>query len=190
MSFIINNRSVNVKDRLARQEIKKEYQEKIKTIVEQIKGNDQVIIKKELIKRLFAWWNNNIQYDNSILNNRRINEGTYSAITYKYKGTILACGEKCAPILLHKGVCNSFSEAFKDICDLIGIECRVVHARDKDVSVESFKRLAHAWNEVTIDGETTTIDLDPHFLTCMGQRRTKPKFEIHSKSLFEINEKE
>ncbi len=180
MDFTIKSINGQEQAKQFREELQKEYQEKLKQIVEQIRGSDTMQIKspKFLVKRLFDWWNKNIKYDNDILKNKRA-EGNYSEILYDYKNVALRSGEKYAPIILRKGVCSGFSAAFKDLCDLLGIECRIVNAHDDDVNISSFKKLAHAWNEITIDGETTTIDLDPHFLTFMGARRTKPKFEIH-----------
>lgn len=175
MTFIIKRKRVD-KDRLA---LEQEYQEKIKQIAKSLKNKKPFITKKQMLKDLFDWWNKNIQYDYAILNNPRTNNGTgkYPGIVYDYKNTHILASEKYAPILLKKGICVSFASAFKDICELIGVRCRVVTTEDEAV-VPAYKKLSHAWNEVYIDGEYRTIDLTPSFVTFMGELRTN-KVTIH-----------
>ena len=136
-----------------------------------------------MLETLFNWWNENIQYDYSILKNPRKNNGTggYENIAYPYKNTTIFISHKHAPILLRKGVCESFSEAFKDICELLGVECRIVKGREDETVIPEFKQYAHQWNEVSVDGEIKTIDLDPNFLTFLGPPRTTGRFVIHEK---------
>ena len=175
MTFIIKGKGVD-KDRLALEE---EYQDKIKQIAKSFKNKGTFITKKQMLKDLFNWWNKNIKYDYAILNNPRTNNGTgkYPGIVYDYKNTHILASEKYAPILLKKGICASFASAFKDICELIGVRCRVVTSEDEAV-IPTYKKFSHAWNEVYIDGEYRTIDLTPSFVTFLGELRTN-KFTIH-----------
>lgn len=179
MTFEIKHKNIDKNMQLVEQE----YQQTIKEIANNLKSTNSFITKKELIKRLFDWWQENIQYDNTILEQPRNNNGTgkYPNITYPYKNTLILASEKYAPILLKKGICESFSIAFKDICELIGVECKVINSGDNNV-ISDYKKYAHAWNEVYIDGKYKTIDLTPNFLTFMGDLRTE-KFTIHEKGL-------
>ncbi len=180
----IKKKSINLVVITKRRELEKEYKQKIEDIANSVKIiNDD----KQTLKNLFDWWQKNVKYDYDILSNKR-ESGNFKSNVYKYREMDILSSEKFAPILLNKGICKSFSEAFKDICDILNIECRVVKSRDNDVCIQSFKNLYHVWNEVTIHGETSTIDLDPNFLTFMGQRRTKPKFQIKNKKIFTVHD--
>ena len=174
--MIIKRKKLNFVQMQYRAELEAEYKEKIRRIAEEIKAGS-FITKKEQCRRLFDFFNQNIKYDYDILSGRR-EEGNFNTIYYQYKSGEISIGEKYAPILLKKGVCVSLSEAFKDICDLLAIPCRVIHSGDKEVFDKHFQTPGHAWCEVTIDFTTSTIDLDPHFLTFMGPRRATDKFEI------------
>ena len=180
--FDIKNKKLNSERLNIRKEIEQEYQKRIRIIADNIKCSANFITKRQILKNLFDWWNENIQYDYNILKQPDGGNNAISTIYYDYKGEkdIMHCGEKYAPILLGKGVCTSYSEAIKDICDLINIECKVVDAKDDNV-LSAFKCHKHAWDEITIDGEVLTLDLDPHFLTFMGRRRTTSVFKIKEK---------
>jgi transglutaminase/protease-like cytokinesis protein 3 len=153
--------------------LEKEYQKQILRIANEIKNAKTFITKKEQLRLLYEWFINNTKYDSDILNNR--NElGLYTNILYNYNGYEFYSNEKYAPILLHKGTCVSFSKAFKDICDELNIECRVVSSKDSDATC--FKSEAHSWNEVVLDGNVYTVDLT--FKNFLSERRTKPLFQI------------
>lgn len=176
MEFTIKNKGTNIEYI----KLQEEYDLKIREIVNNIKNSKPFITKLEQLKLAFEWFKRNVVYDNAIFEQPRTKTGNYSAnIYYPYKNSEISITDKLAPILVGKGVCKSFSLAFKDICDLLNITCKVISTSDEVVPSNShFKKYAHAWNEIYINGETKTIDLDPHFETFMGERRTKPKFEI------------
>ena len=69
-------------------------------------------------------------------------------------------------ILINKsGVCEGYSEAFKLLLDLAGIECRIVVGT-------SSSSIAHAWNMVKLDKEWYMVDLtyDDPVTTQNGKR--------------------
>lgn len=167
-------------EKTARAEIEKEYQEKIQLIAMRVKGSSKFATKVAQCKRLFDWFCENTRYDYAILKNKKEN-GTYRPIEYPYKNTVITSNEKYAVVLLGKGGCTAFAEAFKDVCDLLHIDCKVVSGRDKNVILPSF-RIAHSWNEVTIDGNRRTVDIDPHFRAYMTMPRTSQTFEIKNKT--------
>lgn len=100
MTFDIKTKNINND----MQSVEQEYQQTIRDIANNLKSTNSFITKKELLKRLFDWWQENIEYDNLILEQPRHNNGTnkYSGITYPYKKTLILASEKYAPILLKK----------------------------------------------------------------------------------------
>lgn len=178
MKFEIKALKTNERASIARKHLETEYKEELNRILRQLRSGEKFITKQELIKRFYDWFFANVSYDNDILKMKN-NNNSFTSIQYPYKDCVVNCGEKYAPILLHKGVCQSFSIVFKDFCDLIGVDCKIIRGRDENV-VE-LKNKPHAWNEVLLDGEWSTIDLTPCYKTYMGKLRThqNSKFIIH-----------
>ncbi len=79
---------------------------------------------------------------------------------------------------MHKGVCQSFSIVFKDFCDLIGVNCKIIYG--KDDNVVNLKGKPHAWDEVFLNGKWSTIDLTPCYKSYMGKLRTQHRIQ-HNK---------
>ncbi len=178
MKFEIKKIEYNEKELIARKNLENEYKEELNRILQLLRCGKKFITKQEQIKRFFDWFSANVSYDNDILK-RKNSIGSFTAILYPYKDCFIHCGEKYAPILLHKGVCQSFSIVFKDFCDLIGVNCKIIHGKDENVI--DLKGKPHAWNEVFLNGKWSTIDLTPFYKTYMGKLRTRPnnKFIIH-----------
>lgn len=165
--------------------LEQEYQAKIKEIADEISKAAFIInndtakksqLQKELVQKAFQWFKKNYQYENEILNHRTESGfNPFEILPYNYKDREVRCDEKYAPVLCGKGICSSVSDAFKDVCDLLKIHCSVISTRDEVVPADSFfKKYAHAWNEVILDnGGRYTVDLTPHFETCLGAVRTK-----------------
>lgn len=59
---------------------------------------------------------------------------------------------KLAPILIHTGVCASYSATFCDMARRLGIDCAVVSENHS---------LNHAWNAILINNEIKYLDLTP-----------------------------
>ena len=178
--FEIKSFGENEEEKKFRDSIEKEYQEKIHMIAMRVRGSASFATKYSLCKRLYDWFCAYTSYDYSILKNKREN-GSYGALEYKYKNSVITSDEKYAVVLLGKGGCTSLSQAFKDVCDILKIECKVVRGSDENVLLSTF-RIAHSWNEVTIDGKRRTVDLDPHFRTFMTSPRTSQTFVVHNKN--------
>ena len=73
---------------------------------------------------------------------------TYEFPPYKSWG--INNNTKYAVILNHSGVCGSYSEAFKDICNKMDIPCEIV---------TGYTGMDHAWNVVMEDGVLKHIDI-------------------------------
>ena len=187
MKFEIKTIKTNEKASIARKNLETEYKEELNRILHQLRSGEKFITKQELIKRFYDWFFANVSYDNDILQMRN-NNNSFTSIQYPYKDCFINCGEKYAPVLLHKGVCQSFSIVFKDFCDLIGVDCKII--REKDENVIELKNKPHMWNEVFLNGKWSTIDLTPYYKSYMGKPRTQQndKFIIHEdKSELERN---
>ena len=178
MKFEIKTIKTNEKASIARKNLETEYKEELNRILHQLRSGEKFITKQELIKRFYDWFFANVSYDNDILQMRN-NNNSFTSIQYPYKDCFINCGEKYAPVLLHKGVCQSFSIVFKDFCDLIGVDCKII--RGKDENVIELKNKPHMWNEVFLNGKWSTIDLTPYYKSYMGKPRTQQndKFIIH-----------
>ena len=187
MKFEIKAIKTNEKASIARKNLETEYKEELNRILRQLRDGEKFITKQELIKRFYDWFFANVSYDNDILKMWNHNN-SFTSIQYPYKDCFINCGEKYAPVLLHKGVCQSFSIVFKDFCDLIGVDCKII--RGKDENVIELKNKPHMWNEVFLNGKWSTIDLTPYYKSYMGKPRTQQndKFIIHEdKSELERN---
>lgn len=169
MKFEIKAIKTNEKVLTARKKLEIEYKEELKRILQLLRCGEKFITKQEQIKRFFNWFSANVSYDNDILKN--YNGRNFGSIEYPYKDCVILCGEKYAPILLHKGVCQSFSIVFKDFCDLIGVNCKIIHGEDENVV--DLKGKPHVWNEVFLNGKWSTIDLTPCYKSYMGKLRTQ-----------------
>ena len=193
--FVINKKKkLNFLGKQAREQMEIDYQNKILEIVEKTK---HFPTDEQKLKYVFDWFNQNVKYDNDILKNRTAT-GKFTNFPYKYHTKIsendiecdIMCGEKFAPILLGKGICKGMSEAFKDICDLLGVECYVVSNRDENVNFHN--EIAHSWNEVVLNGERKTIDTYYFYSAFLTKRRSMPTFKIKNDTskTFEIKEKQ
>ncbi len=178
MFEVISEVKINEQELARRAKIDEEYRNKILALAKIVQGSGSFIQKRVVCKRLFDWFCNNVSYDYEILKNKK-DSGAYMPTKYIYNGCEIFSSEKYAAILLKKGGCTAFAEAFKDVCELLNINCKVVSGSDKEVILPTF-RIAHSWNEVTIDGKRATVDLDPHFRTFMSAPRTHQTFAIRS----------
>jgi hypothetical protein len=93
----------------------------------------------EKVRAIAMWIIYNIAYD----------------VEYKHSKTPLET------LTRRKGVCQSYAEFFKALCDLAGIECHVVvgHGRNHASLIGMPMRSNHAWNAVKIDGKFHLFDL-------------------------------
>lgn len=67
-----------------------------------------------------------------------------------YKSFKIQQGSKYPVILNHSGVCISYAKTFEDICNRLGIPCKVV---------TGFTAMEHAWNVVSHQGKLKHIDI-------------------------------
>jgi serine/threonine protein kinase len=63
---------------------------------------------------------------------------------------------------IRKGLCRHRAIAFKIICDMLGIKCRLLrgwmYAMEKDIETRTNKKFAHAWNSILLKGKEFIVD--------------------------------
>ena len=176
MTFIIKSKStINVEAKKYRDKLEKEYQKKLQEIVEYAKKDSLNQSKVNLVKKVYEWFCDNIEYDSSILSEKK-QDGTFINKEYVFQDGKFWRSEKYA-ILCGKGVCESISLAMKDVYSLLGIKCKYVTGTDDNVLQDEFKGKHHAWNEIVLEGKSYTIDWTPHFRTFMTKPRTSQSGE-------------
>ena len=128
---------------------KRKYEDTVNQIISQI--NQRCTNKQQKLKMLFDYLTSDeMKYDlrQTSPDGRRAIDFTYSFPPYKKWG--IQNSSKYAAILNHSGVCISYSEAFEDICNRMGIPCRIV---------TGFTGMDHAWNVVLENGVLKHIDI-------------------------------
>ena len=132
-----------------KRELDELYETRVSAIVDTIKKS--TISTEKRLDLLYSYFVNQLDIDDSYLS--EITPSGYAeTIYYKFKDYDIkyaSSTNKYGPIIFGKGVCKGFSEAFKDICDKMGIKCDVVLGR-------TF--MGHQWNVVLINNEPKMID--------------------------------
>ena len=173
MTFSIKSKStINIEAKKYRDKLEKEYQKKLQEIVEYVKKDSSKQSEIDLVKKVYEWFCDNIEYDSSILAEKK-QDGTFINKEYLYQNGKFWRSEKYA-ILCGKGVCESISLAMKDVYLLLGIECKYVTGTDDNVLQDEFKGKHRAWNEIELEGKAYTIDWTPHLgLLWQNQEQVK-----------------
>lgn len=101
--------------------------------------------KKTKLKCIENYFINNYKYDDDYKTGERTKWSRYqdsygSNVYYLYKNK--------------KGICTDFTEAYKQICKLLKIDCKIEFGGTKDPQTKS-----HAWNVVMINGEVIYKDI-------------------------------
>ena len=128
---------------------KKKYEDFLNQLIAQI--NNRCSNNRQKIKMLFDYLtSDDMKYDlrQTTTDGRRSIGFTYEFPPYKSWG--INNSTKYAVILNHSGVCGSYSEAFKDICNKMDIPCEIV---------TGYTGMDHAWNVVMEDGVLKHIDI-------------------------------
>ena len=128
---------------------KKKYEDFVNQLIAQI--NNRCSNNRQKIKMLFDYLtSDDMKYDlrQTTTDGRRSIGFTYEFPPYKSWG--INNNTKYAVILNHSGVCGSYSEAFKDICNKMDIPCEIV---------TGYTGMDHAWNVVMEDGVLKHIDI-------------------------------
>lgn len=132
-----------------KRELNELYDARVNVIIDTIKKS--TISTEKRLDLLYSYFVNQLEIDDSYLSGIT-SSGTAEPIYYKFKDydiKFASSTNKYGPIIFGKGVCKGFSEAFKDICDKMGIKCDVVIGK-------TF--MWHGWNVVLINGEPKMID--------------------------------
>lgn len=128
---------------------KKKYEDLVNQLIDQI--NKRCSNNKQKIKMLFDYLtSDDMKYDlrQTSTDGRRSIGFTYEFPPYKNWG--IDNSTKYAVILNHSGVCRSYSEAFKDICNKMDIPCEIA---------TGYTGMDHAWNVVMENGVLKHIDI-------------------------------
>ena len=128
---------------------KKKYEDLVNQLIDQI--NKRCSNNKQKIKMLFDYLtSDDMKYDlrQTSTDGRRSIGFTYEFPPYKNWG--IDNSTKYAVILNHSGVCRSYSEAFKDICNKMDIPSEIA---------TGYTGMDHAWNVVMENGVLKHIDI-------------------------------
>lgn len=131
-------------------ELDEEYNKIINTIVNSIPNN---ISKTNKLRAVFDYLVQNCNIEENYISGISPLGNTANSIFYKYKDYDIkyaASSNKYGPIIFKKGVCLGFAEAFKDICEKLGIKCEIL---------TGITTIGHAWNVVSINDEIMHVDI-------------------------------
>ncbi|MEE3343440.1 MAG: hypothetical protein VZS44_05070 [Bacilli bacterium] len=144
MGIIINGR-----DETKAKKLEYYYNKEIDKIISKIPNTLNEI---EKLRFLYEYFVKNIEYDHDLRINRGENGKNYAfdSKTYNYKDIEVPMVQKYSALLCKKSICDGISNAFKDICEKIGIKCEVL---------EGTTTIQHGWNLVSVNGEPKHIDI-------------------------------
>lgn len=122
----------------------REYNRKIEKVVNELAGQLQLLecsdYEKEL--RIHDWICQNIEYD-------------YEGADKSKVSRVIASHNILGVFAYHKAQCEGIAKAVKVLLNAVDVKCIVVLGR----AVKSGKCVPHAWNIVSIDGETYQLDV-------------------------------
>lgn len=134
----------------------------LKTLAKKI--NTDFDNDNEKVRAAYYWIATNINYNYEALSLPRIPELLVFTSKKKYEEKLEEKRKRTIDLALtsRKALCNGFSEMFKEICGLLGLEAQVVLGITKvhPNEINSFRTIKdHAWNVVKINGEWELIDI-------------------------------
>ncbi len=138
--------------------IVKEYPSKIK-IEDLARKINKDFKSEELIARaIFTWISTNVEYDlkkySKFKKHKLKNKKSKNQFQYEKSISNKTIRKK-------KGICGDYAVLYKYLCDLTGIECKVISGYSKTINKDIGKRFGekHAWNTVSINGNWKLIDV-------------------------------
>lgn len=148
-SFSYDYRNLNLKieysyDKNQIEDMQKEIQQASADIIKDIIKENMSDEEKRLA--IYEYIENNSEYDMDALEDCK-NNGYMKEKGNKYEDSFNAYGI----IVKKKGVCMSYSEAYKLLCDLAGVKCKVATGYLDG-------NLPHAWNIIRIEDEWYQVD--------------------------------
>lgn len=143
-----------------RNDFERDYIDRYNATIESIANSiPEYLSDKEKLKAVYEYLVSSITYDREVLDSFTKDGLVHPVLHKTYNEWGLSGSEKYAPILLNKGICTGISEAFKDICDRLGIPCELISGKTIVIDEATQTRLGHTWNVVKIDGEVKHIDV-------------------------------
>ncbi|MCW5520507.1 hypothetical protein J1N09_11690 [Aureitalea sp. L0-47] len=112
----------------------------------------------EKVRAIYSWITNNVAYSYDARSTMSISYRSEKERIEKLR----QYQERTATITLKtkKAVCHGYSMLFKELCDQLGIPCKIVRGFGKSFlsDIASEFESNHAWNIVTIDDEDYLVD--------------------------------
>ena len=105
----------------------------------------------EKAKAIFQWITTNIEYDNELRLNRKLQKEIY---TSEENVVYHALKRK-------KALCGGYAFLFKQLCEAIGIKAEVIHGFTKQGNTihKTSQKPEHTWNAVYLNAEWKLLDI-------------------------------
>lgn len=142
-------KTVEIKEHEHKQLMEDEYNKVLKPLLEFF--NQKIYSDIEKLQYIYTYLVNKCEID---LGEPDVRTNPISRFEkkYLYQGNDLACNiNKYGPVLIGKGVCKGFSEAFKDIAQKCGVEVEIIEGTHHGEG--------HAWIIVNDEGIIKHIDV-------------------------------
>jgi transglutaminase/protease-like cytokinesis protein 3 len=151
----LSNFQITKINETAKLKIKKDYEKVMDQILSNIPNDAADKRKLEIVYKWFIENVENIQTNELTTNNGGI---YFYPVFYEYKnGATINCSSKECPILIKRAICESYSKAFKDICDRLKIPCEIINNHTHMGLDKRISPVGHAWNIVEISKIDTPI---------------------------------
>ena len=139
---------------------KKEMPINTKSLAKQITKYSQTDFEKA--KAIFIWIASNIEYDNELRTNIKLQKSIYTSEENVLKNVLKR----------KKALCGGYAFLYKELCKQVGIESQVIHGYSKKYYSTSYrKQVDHTWNAVKVNGKWRLLDLT---LARSQQKAQKP----------------
>lgn len=115
----------------------------VASLAEHLNKNAETDLEK--VRAYFVWITHNVNYDTKIFFSNSPNPKTKAIDALKTR----------------KGVCQGYSELFKELCEYSNIQCFLISGYSKGYGFDAKRKLTnsdHAWNVVFIDEKWQLID--------------------------------
>lgn len=120
-----------------------------KNLAKQITKNSHT--DSEKAKAIFIWIASNIEYDNELRSNIKLQKSIYTSEKNVLKNVLKR----------KKALCGGYAFLYKALCRQVGIESHVIHGYSKKYYKTSSKRnqADHTWNAVKVNEKWRLLDL-------------------------------
>ena len=116
----------------------------------------------EKVRAIFVWITDNIKYSDKFMNDKATSVRAGSKAELERALKKIKEEDLQRTLQKRKGVCEDYSQLFKEMCSVVGIESEFVvgHARQNKNRIGKLpKGNDHAWNSVKVDGKWYLLDV-------------------------------